>query len=444
MRILQVSTFDRAGGAEDIAYGLHRAWLERGHDSHIAVGVKRGDDPGVLTIPNLETRPRLARLAHPLETRLRRSDPNGVRAARAVAVATDPRRYAEVLKGHEDFDFPGTARLLELPPQRPEVVHAHNLHGGYFDLRELPRLSTEVPFLITLHDEWLFTGHCAHPIGHERWREGCGTCPQLDTYPAVLRDATAWNLQRKAAIYARSRLYLATPSQWLMDRVRDSVLAPAIADARVIPNGVDQSTFAPGDRAAARHMVGLPGDRPIVMFAAYQARSNPFKDYATLDRMVDVLGRAGGELTVVCVGEAAPPRESGAVRLLHVAHQSSPADLAPYYQAADAYVHATKADTFPTTILEAMSCGLPVVATETGGVPEQVEDGVTGFLSPPGDAEALAANVRRVTDDRSGAEAMGAGGADVARRRFDARTMVESYEQWLAELAALNRAAARG
>jgi glycosyltransferase involved in cell wall biosynthesis len=439
MRILQVSTFDRAGGAEDIAYGLHRAWLERGHDSHIAVGVKRGDDPRVLTIPNLKTRPRLARMAYPLETRLRQNEPNGVRAARALAVATDPRRYSEVLRGHEDFDFPGTSRLLGLPPQRPKVVHAHNLHGGYFDLRELPHLSAAVPFLITLHDEWLFTGHCAHPIGHERWRQGCGNCPQLDTYPAVFRDATAWNLQRKAAIYERSRLHLAGPSQWLMDRVHDSVLRPAIIEARVIPNGVDLATFAPGDRTEARRALQLPEDGPIVMFAAYQARSNPFKDYETLARMAEILGQSGEAVTLVCIGEAAPPRQTGSARLLHVGHQSSPVDLVPYYRAADAYVHATKADTFPTTILEAMACGTPVVATTVGGIGEQVVDEVTGLLTQPGDAAALAEAVRRVVGDAALRDRMGVRAREEATRRFDGTRMIEAYESWLRELSSGDR-----
>jgi glycosyltransferase involved in cell wall biosynthesis len=433
MKILQVSTFDRAGGAEDIAYGLHRAWLARGHDAYIAVGVKRSDDPRVLTIPNLERRPALARIAHPLETRLRRNEPSGLRVARAVAVATDPRRYSEVLRGHEDFDFPGTAKLLDLPPEPPDLVHAHNLHGGYFDLRELPRLSHEVPFAMTLHDEWLFTGHCAHPIGHERWREGCGNCPQLGTYPALLRDATAWNLQRKAEIYARSRLYVATPSQWLMDRVHDSVLANAVVDSRVIPNGVDLTTFSPGDRRAARRQLGLPDDRPIVMFAAYRARSNPYKDYATLERMVEVLGRRGRPLTVVAIGEAAATREHGSARLVHVGPLAFPADLAPYYRAADAYVHATKADTFPTTILEAMACGLPVAATAVGGIAEQVEEGSTGLLAPPQDPVALADAVERILEDGTG---MGERAAAIARERYGHERMLEDYEAWLAELSA--------
>ena len=61
-----------------------------------------------------------------------------------------------------------------------------------------------------------------------------------------------------------------------------------------------------------------------------------------------------------------------------------------YYQAADIYIHAAKADTFPNVVLEALACGLPVVATAVGGIPEQIDHERTGFLVPPGDAAGMA------------------------------------------------------
>src|SRR5689334_19912233 len=104
MRVLQVNTSDHGGGAQAIAYSLHRAYGRRGHDSAIAVGTKYGNDANVYEIPRGST----------------------LQRARS--------RYGSMLVGHEDFDFPGTARLLDLPPWTPDVVHAHNLHAGYFDL----------------------------------------------------------------------------------------------------------------------------------------------------------------------------------------------------------------------------------------------------------------------------------------------------------------------
>src|SRR5439155_11546406 len=122
-------------------------------------------------------------------------------------------------------------------PQRPDLVHCHNLHAKYFDLRVLPWLSRQVPVVLTLHDAWMLSGLCCHSFDCERWRTGCGQCPHLTLYPTIypgIPDATHLNWKRKRKIYRRSRLYVATPSRWLMQKVKQSILAPAVIEARVI------------------------------------------------------------------------------------------------------------------------------------------------------------------------------------------------------------------
>ena len=137
---------------------------------------------------------------------------------------------------------------------------------------------------------------------------GCGSCPDLSIYPAVPRDVTAANWRRKRAIFEQCRLHVIAPSQWLMDKVAQSILQPAVATARVIPNGVDLATFPPADRARARAALNLPQDATLLLFAANGIRSNPFKDYKTLRA---ALGRVaanwqGGHLLALALGEAAP------------------------------------------------------------------------------------------------------------------------------------------
>src|SRR3990172_6801419 len=94
----------------------------------------------------------------------------------------DRARWAARLRGREDFNFPGTAALLELPGRTPDALHLHNLHGGYFDLRALPALTARVPAVLSLHDAWLLSGHCAHSFDCGRWETGCGECPALWIY----------------------------------------------------------------------------------------------------------------------------------------------------------------------------------------------------------------------------------------------------------------------
>ncbi|HEV2719697.1 MAG TPA: glycosyltransferase, partial [Thermoanaerobaculia bacterium] len=355
MRILQVNTADAGGGAEAIARRLHDGYREHGHETWLAVGCRRTNAAGVVEIPNDARRPPWERFFLRRATARRRRLPRY-----ALAAIGSPRRALRHLRGEEDFDFPATRELLALVPA-PDVVHAHNLHGGYFDLRELPALSRHVPTLLTLHDAWLTTGHCAHSFDCERWQSGCGQCPYLDTYPAVQRDATAANWQRKRAIYARSRLHVAAPSEWLLSRAKNSILAPAIASAQVIPNGVDLEAFRPASRAEARARLGIANDATVIAAAA--AEGNPFKDIATLrDALARIIG-ARRNVVVVAIGGA---RFDG----VEVRPVIDAMEIADAYRAGDVYLHSARADTFPTAVLEALACGTPVVATRIGGIPE--------------------------------------------------------------------------
>src|SRR5262249_5396379 len=200
-RILQVNACDGGGGAYRVGEDLHREYRNQGHDAWLAVGRKATDAPGVVVIPNDANRGLWARgwvgvehllslaLGHPLY---------GRRPSRWLRWVGQPLRSLEHARGYEDFDYPGTRQLAHLTPRPPDLIHAHNLHGDYFDLRELPELSRSFPTFLTLHDAWLLSGHCAHSLDCERWLTGCGSCPYLSLYRTATRDKTeaSWNRKR--------------------------------------------------------------------------------------------------------------------------------------------------------------------------------------------------------------------------------------------------------
>jgi len=370
VKVLQISTSDRGVGAEAVALSLHRGLLARGHEAVLAVGYRRTNEEGVVEIGGA-----------------------GSRRARALR---DPGVLLDGLRGHEDFRFPASRRVLELAPWTPDVVHVHNLHGGYFDLCVLPELAARARLVATLHDAWLLTGHCAHPLGSDGWLRGCGNCPHLDTYPSLPRDGTAFNLARKRSIYERLQLTAVTPSRWLMEMVERSVLAPAARRREVIPNGVDLGLFRPGDESRA----GL-------VFAAQGGRANEFKDYPTLQAALERLERPV-ELTVL--GDPPVPAEEVARRL----------------RAADLYVHPSRADTFPSGVLEALASGTPVVASRVGGIPEQVT-GETGILVEPEDPGALARAIDALLSDPDRRRRMGEAASADARARFSLDRQIDAY-----------------
>src|SRR5215813_3137466 len=179
-----VNTSDAGGGAERVSMDLLDGFESLGTEAWLAVADKRTDHPRVVSIytsPHVDYSP-----AHPI---------------RRAHLRT--RRRVDRRLGLEDFNHPYTRHVLDLTGSAPDVLLCNNLHGGYFDLRQLPQLSRRVPIVLRLADSWNLTGHCAVPGSCDRWRSGCGRCPDLAAPPAIARDATRINWRRKRRIYAR-------------------------------------------------------------------------------------------------------------------------------------------------------------------------------------------------------------------------------------------------
>jgi glycosyltransferase involved in cell wall biosynthesis len=440
MNILQVSTAHQGGGAAKVPCDLFQAYRRQGHRSMLAVGYLRGSDqadPDLFEIPNNRFRSWWSRLWYAIPTSLQRKQMRGeTRVRNALLPLAEPHRALNRFRGYEDFDFPATRNLLNLAPAYPDIVHCHNLHGDYFDLTALSELSQRVPVVLTLHDMWLFTGHCAYAIDCDRWRIGCGRCPDLKTHPATPRDATAHNWQRKRDIFSRSHLYVATPCRWLMGCLGQSILEAV--DYRVIPYGVDLSVFHPGDQHRARMALDLPQGARILLSVGSRTQENRYKDYATVESAIrTIAGEIIGKDDVIFVslgGRRDRVSRIGRCEVRHYAFRGEQECVAKFYQAADVFLHAANADTFPNTVLESLACGLPVVGTSVGGIPEQVEDGSTGFLVPRGDVSGMASRVLHLLNDDSVRQAMAQRATDVARQRFDLARQTKDYLAWYQEI----------
>lgn len=468
MNILQINTCDEGGGAERIASDLNRIYQTKGYTANLMVGRKRTNNPGVIQFPvKLDLWQRLCFAAGHRLMKLAGSVRGAGWMSQRFFEIGQPKKTWATQHGHEDFEFPNSWHLLDLLTENPDIIHCHNLHGGYFDLRYLSQLSNKTPIIITLHDAWLLSGHCAHSFACERWKTGCGQCPDLKIPPGILKDATNYNWRLKERIYKTSCIYLATPCNWLMQKVKQSILAPSIIKSRIIPNGVDLSIFHPADMQSVRKELGISQNSTVILFVANGFRQNIWKDSQTLMSAIELVAErcVNHKILFIAVGENAHVEKIGKAEILFVPYQKDSAVVATYYQAADIYIHAAKADTFPTTILEALACGTPVVATSVGGIPEQVrslhtstiEDTgnrarwsmgncilsefpsytvkeATGVLVPPGDAVAMAGAIEILMKDEALRKRLSANAAKDACQRFDFERCANDYLTWYQEI----------
>lgn len=419
LNILLVNSGASGGGAEKIASACLDDYERLGQSAWLAVGNKTSSDRRIYSIRDGGGKSGQARWEF-----WRRSV-----------------KFIRDRVGHENFDFPDTQYLLERAPAPIDLIHCHNLHGGYFDLRQLKSLSRQLPVVVTMHDAWLLSGHCGHSFACERWKLGCGQCPDLGIYPSIRRDATAYNWRRKARIFKGSGIYVATPCQWLMDKVDQSMLSQAVIKSRVIPNGINLSIFKPGDRALARNRLGLPKDIPIALSAGNRFKQNMFKDYAGLCAALAKVKLPGKHEKAIAVvlGDSGESQQFGSFEIRFVSFQTDDSTVADYFRAADIYVHAARAETFPLSVLEAGACGIPVIASAIGGIPEQIEHGRTGFLVDPGDPEDLARKIMRMLRDDETRKSMGEAATLAAERKFGVDRMTRNYLAWFEEILESNK-----
>jgi len=396
LNVLLVGKDDGRGGAQRVSLQLLDGLHQAGHHAWLAVDDKHSTDSRVLRIPQQQYRSAWAQWWHAaggVAASFAATPEQGGKALKLLSLGVgSPQRAVARALGHEDQGFPATRHLLELPPRAPDVLHLHNLHENFFDLRALPALSRRVPTFLTLHDAWLMTGHCALPVECPRWESGCGHCPDLQRYPAIRRDGTHHNWQLRQHIFRQARLHVIAPSEYILDLAQRSVLAAAMVDARVIANGVDTAVFQAGDRGVARATLGLPQQGCIILCAS--GATGSYKDAETAWAAIRLLGsqpHTPPNTVVVMVGLDGPAQTVGHVRVVCAGYVSDPMHMARYHQAANVLLHTVRAETAGMIITEALCCGAHVVATRVGGIPDVIRRaqaaGLQGrtWLVPPHD-----------------------------------------------------------
>jgi glycosyltransferase involved in cell wall biosynthesis len=298
--------------------------------------------------------------------------------------------------------------------QEADIIHLHWINFGFLSIDSLQKLFTlNKPIVWTLHDMWAFTGGCHHSGVCENYQNQCGNCTRYLKNPAK-NDLSRSVLRKKNLAFTKKETKIVACSEWLANRAKKSSLFKNLS-VQAIPNPIDIQLFKPLDRVSVRNKLGLLSDKKLILFVAAKV-SVIWKGFSYFIEALNLM-KDDKNTELIIMGEAEEELISQLPFRTHALGRINDVNrIVEVYNAADVFVIPSIEENLPNTIMEALSCGIPSVGFETGGIPEMIEHRQTGYLAKYRDAEDLKNGIRWVLNE-----------ADSAKLSQNARQKAENY-----------------
>ena len=405
MKILQLSYSEINGGAFRAAYRIHQAVRDAGIDSQMLVNVA-GSGDWTVQEPTSKIAKTLVYIRPKLATPIRKLLHTESYCAHSPGVL--PSSWPQRINGSD-----------------ADLVHLHWVHQEMLSIADIARIRK--PIVWTLHDMWAFCG-AEHYTTDYRWLDGY----RRDNRPEHEKgfDLNRYTWERKRKHWHRP-MSIVGNSYWISDCVSKSLL---LRDWPVttIHHPLDTNSWYPIDQRLARQLMGLPQDCPLLLFGALGGGKDPRKGMGLLlDALVQLHSEPSLQsLQLLVFGQSAPqsPPQLG-FPVHYSGHLHDDLSLRALYSAADVMVVPSRQEAFGQTASEAHACGTPVVAFNTGGLPDIVDDRVTGVLAEPFEPASLASAILWVLDDPQRRRALGAAARQRAERLWNPARVAGLYAE---------------
>lgn len=283
--------------------------------------------------------------------------------------------------------------ITSLPEFRQaDVIHLHWVNQGMLSLKNIRKiLESGKPVVWTMHDMWPITGICHHAETCTNYTSNCHDCPLL--HKGNKTDLSYRIFRKKQKLYQNANITFIACSRWLESQAKKSALTQG-HKITSLPNPINTSLFRPTDKKEARQKLHLPTGKKLLMFSSMKITDKR----KGIDYLVEACRliqekypEAGKELAVVVVGKQSQQYESLFPFPIHcIDYVSGEREIADIYNAIDLFVTPSLMENLPNTIMEAMSCGIPCVGFNIGGIPEMIDHLHNGYVAQYKSAEDLA------------------------------------------------------
>ncbi|GAF04446.1 glycosyltransferase [Saccharicrinis fermentans] len=314
--------------------------------------------------------------------------------------------------------------------QEADIIHLHWVNQGFLSLKSLEKLfKLNKKIVWTLHDMWPFTGGCHYAGDCENFMNGCGKCQFLRN--SGKKDLSHRILQRKKKLWNTTQMNAVGCSQWMEKAAKDSTLLqnhPVIN----IPNPIDPSVFCSLDKQQCRQEFDLPQKKKLLLFGAANI-NDPRKGFKQLIQALEFMDvrhpHLVKELELVTFGDC---KSQAINKLPYKWHKidfiSDQNKIANLYNCADAFALPSMEDNLPNTAMESLACGVPVVAFNTGGVPEMIKHKETGYLATANNCDDFGMGIYHLLYENN-ADYMKYATTAFAKEKYANNTVAKQYNE---------------
>lgn len=278
-----------------------------------------------------------------------------------------------------------------------DVIYIHWALKGMMNFRSMEQLARlNKPVVIFLHDMWNITGGCHHSFSCEKYKtEGCNNCPM---FPADKKnDLSAKEFRKKMRLYSKyNNLFFVSPSKWLYDCAKESLLTKN-KPVFYIPNILDKALFKPADKTVARQILNVDTGETVIAFGAITVNS-PYKGWTYLQKALELLSKDDSlkNISVLIFGSAYNKEIANAIpfKTRFMGYLLDEYSTSLVYNASDVFIAPSLAEAFGYVVMEALSCGTPVVGFNVGGIPDMIRHKENGYLAKYKDADDVSEGIK--------------------------------------------------
>lgn len=372
IKVTQIQIFSEYSGRA--ALRLHKAFLGIGIDSRIiTLRAAQNDDKKI--VQKGKGAGTISRLSVMIEHYLNRNNIPKFGAFSYPIFGSDISKMKEV----KDAD----------------ILYIHWALGGFLTLSNFEQLiKLGKPVVFIMHDMWNITGGCHHSFSCIKYQTHCYNC---QIFPGDKRkDRSFKGFEKKRKLYQKyDNLYFVAPSKWLYNCAKSAFLT-ANKPIYHIPNLLDRSLFKPFNKIAAKEIFNIKEDHHVIAFGALSVDS-PYKGWSFLMHALKILSEDPNftKITILIFGKTDKENISAKIpfKTVFTGYLGDEYSTSLVYNAADVFVAPSLADNLPTTVLESLSCGTPVVGFDVGGIPDLISHKANGYLAKYKDATDLAEGI---------------------------------------------------